>query len=405
MVNKERLWERLRTLGKIGENSDGSVTRFPFTEEDRRAAGYLKRWMEEAGLSVREDGAGNIIGEWKGSDKSSLCIMTGSHYDTVQRGGKFDGTVGILAAIEAVQTMRESQFIPKRTLRIIGFKDEEGNRFGYGMIGSKAVCGLTDAEGLKSKDEAGITLCQAMKDFGLQPDKLSSCEMNDLQMFIELHIEQGKVLEENHAQIGIVTAIAGVTRFEITITGESGHAGSTPMKERKDPVVAMCRLIGKITSLAEKSESFRATVGQITTVPGVRNVICEKVIFSLDVRTFDSREASLFTKTMENYGKELEVQHGVQIRFLPELSNPPHLCSEKYRHILADICREKNIRALSLPSGAGHDCMNFTGKCGTALLFVPSKNGLSHKKEEYTSKEDCAAGAEVLREFLKRTTS
>ncbi|CUX48413.1 Zn-dependent hydrolase [Clostridium sp. C105KSO13] len=403
MVNKEQLWEWIQTLGTIGKNPDGSVTRFPFTNEDREAGEYLKRLMREAGLAVREDAVGNIIGEWEGRDKSLPVVLTGSHYDTVQNGGKFDGTLGVLAAIESVQTMREAGFIPKHSIRVIGFKDEEGNRFGYGMIGSKAVCGLADPNKLKSKDENGITLYQAMKDFGVHPDKLDSCEMNDLQMFVELHIEQGKVLEERRAQIGIVTGIAGVTRFEVTVTGESGHAGSTPMKGRKDPVVAMSKWITRLTLLAETNEEIRATVGEITTVPGVRNVICAKVRFSLDIRALDNQEVRIFMKTMEAYGRELETQHGVQIQLVPELSNPSHLCSEKYRHIVDEICLEKNILAVSLTSGAGHDCMNFAGKCDTALIFVPSERGLSHRKEEYTSKEDCAVGAEVLCEFLKRT--
>lgn len=404
-INQERLWQDLTQLGRIGRTDAGGITRFPFTKEDREAGVYIENRMKEAGLIVRTDAAGNLIGTWKGTDETLPCVISGSHYDTVKEGGAFDGTLGILSAIEAVRTLREQGFVPKRTLRVIGFKDEEGNRFGYGMVGSKAITGRIDAAGLDSRDEDGITLFDAMKAYGLAPEHLADCKMDDAGLFVELHIEQGNVLASAHTTIGVVSGIAGLRRYTVEITGISGHAGATPMGLRHDPVPAMCTWIETVTRLATEKEGCVATVGRIETFPGVCNVICERVRFTLDIRSLREADIADIMNRMSDFGNTLPAASGIEVHMEETLRLPSLSCSEKYRALLSHICEEAGISRMPLVSGAGHDCMNFKDHCETAMIFVPSKHGWSHRKEEFTSKSDCAAGAQVLCRFLEEVLS
>ncbi len=195
-INEDRLWSDIQELGRIGRNSDGGITRLSFTPQDRQAQDWLETRMRDAGLAVREDAAGNLIGELYGSRPEKPCVMCGSHYDTVPEGGRFDGTLGILSALEAVRRIREQGIATERTIRLAAFKDEEGSRFGYGMVGSKSICGILDPAGLTSRDKDGISLEQAMTDYGCRPRQLASCRMEDVGAYLELHIEQGKVLED-----------------------------------------------------------------------------------------------------------------------------------------------------------------------------------------------------------------
>ena len=236
---------------------------------------------------------------------------------------------------------------------------------------------------------------QAMADYGCRPGQLASCKMEDVGTYLELHIEQGKVLEDHGASIGVVSGIAGLVRYTVEIRGESGHAGATPMKARKDPVPAMCRWIDRVTELAGARESCVATVGSITAYPGARNVICERVVFSLDLRSIrqeDLREIA-----------ELSSLHGVEVSLRPDQALPPCRCHEPLREAIKNICRSEGYSFMELMSGAGHDCMNFKDVCPTAMIFVPSEGGVSHRKEEFTSREDCARGAGVLLGLLLET--
>ncbi len=402
-INGDRLWSDIQELGRIGCNPDGSITRLSFTPQDRQAQDWLEARMADAGLLVREDAAGNLIGELSGSCPEKSCIICGSHYDTVPGGGRFDGTLGILSALEAVRRIREQGITTKRTIRLAAFKDEEGSRFGYGMVGSKAVCGMVDPAGLSSRDKDGITLEQAMTDYGCRPGELSSCRMEDAGAYLELHIEQGKVLENHGASIGIVSGIAGLVRYTVEIRGESGHAGATPMKARKDPVPAMCQWIGRVTELAEQRDSCVATVGSIAAWPGARNVICGRVVFSLDLRSIHEEDLRDIMDEMERYGAELSGLRGIRISLHQDLEIPPCRCHEPYREAIRHICRTEGYSFIELMSGAGHDCMNFKNTCPTAMIFVPSRGGLSHRKEESTSREDCACGAKVLLGLLLET--
>lgn len=395
-INEDRLWSDIQELGRIGQNPDGGVTRLAFTPQDRQAQDWLENRMRDAGLAVREDAAGNLIGERYGIRPEMPCVMCGSHYDTVPEGGRFDGTLGILAALEAVRRIGEQGISTERTIRVAAFKDEEGSRFGYGMVGSKSICGILDPAGLASRDKDGISLEQAMTDYGCRPGQLDSCTMEDVGAYLELHIEQGKVLEDHGTSIGVVSGIAGLVRYTVEIRGESGHAGATPMKARKDPVPVMCRWIDRVTELASQRESCVATVGSIAAYPGARNVICERVMFSLDLRSIYEEDLREIVDRMERYGAELSSLCGVEIGLRPDLALPPCRCHEPLREAIKHICRSEGYSFMELMSGAGHDCMNFKDVCPAAMIFVPSRGGLSHRREEFTSREDCARGARVL---------
>lgn len=402
-IDVDRLWSDIQELGAIGCNRDGGITRLPFTPQDRQAQDWLAAKMEAAGLSVREDAAGNLIGERCGRHPDEPCLLCGSHYDTVPGGGRFDGTLGILSALEALRTIREQNIMTDRTIRLIAFKDEEGSRFGYGMVGSKSICGILDPAGLGSTDRNGVTLEQAMTDYGCRPDMLESCRMTDAGAYLELHIEQGKVLEDHDVSVGIVSGIAGLVRYTVEILGESGHAGATPMNARKDPVTAMCRWITKVTELAEQRDSCVATVGSILTFPGACNVICGRVSFSLDLRSIHEEDLEGIMNEMEVFGRSLASLYGVEINLHQEQRLLPCHCHGPYREAIRSICEAEGYSHMELMSGAGHDCMNFKDMCPTAMIFVPSAGGLSHRKEEFTSKEACACGTQVFFRLLLMT--
>ena len=400
-INAGRLWQHIEELGRIGRNTDGSVTRFPFTKEDLAAQKLLCQYMEGAGLSVETDAAGNLIGRWtEPGCENTPPVLTGSHYDTVLNGGRFDGTRGVLGASEAVQTMKEAGIRPAYPICVVGFKDEEGNRFGYGMIGSKSICGIVSKEGLDSEDQDGISLRQAMTAYGLQPEQVQTCRIAPVKAMLELHIEQGKVLENHHKQIGIVDGIAGLVRYRIEIHGESGHAGATPMADRKDPVVAMSRWILKVTELASDRASCVATVGSIRTFPGTCNIIADHVEFTLDLRSIHETDIREIMAQMQEESRMLEKTFGVQITCHLEQQLAPVLCDDSIKDTVQQICAAHDIPHMHLMSGAGHDSMNFKDVCPVGMIFVPSKDGYSHRKEEFTSEADCAAGAQMLMEVL-----
>lgn len=404
IINENRLWKHLRQLAEIGKNQDGSITRLPFTPQDRQAELLILTFMKEAGLETRRDAAGNLIGRWMPEDPAPVGgiapIIAGSHFDTVLKGGAFDGCLGLLGAIEAVQTLRESGFSPSCPIYVIGFRDEEGNRFGYGMIGSRSICGKVKPEGLLSRDQDGICLKDAMTDFGLDPSRLDTCRIFPVRAMLELHIEQADMLEQTGNTIGIVEGIAGLERHTIRIEGNSAHAGATPMKCRKDPVPAMSRWILEITRMAQEREHCVATVGNIHTSPGACNIICDHVEFSLDLRSLRDQDRKEIMEEMEVLERQLESRDGIRITRRMDQEIPSAPCDTRLKKSMEEICRKNGYSFCHLMSGAGHDSMNFSGLCPISMIFVPSVDGRSHRKEEFTSSRDCAAGVQVLMEMI-----
>jgi allantoate deiminase len=403
-IDADRLWSRLLALAEIGKSEDGGVTRLSFTEEERAAKDLVASYMREADLEVCEDAAGNLIGRREGRVRDAPVVLAGSHVDSVRNGGNFDGPLGVLGAVEALQTMNERGVETERPVEAVVFTDEEGARFSFGMIGSRALAGRLGPGDLAHEDADGLSIAEAMRATGLGPARIGDAARakGSVHAYVELHIEQGAILESKDLRVGIVTGIAGPVWLRVTLTGEAAHAGTTPMNLRRDALAAGAQIIEIIEQEAARTGTSVATVGQLELEPGGINIIPGRVAFSLDLRDIDEdvrdgvearimREAAL---VCEKRGVELETETLQRL--------PPAPCSVLVRDAIKEACTELGFEPFELASGAGHDGMHLTEVCPIGMIFVRSKDGLSHNPAEYSSKEDCAAGANVLyRTLLK----
>jgi len=402
LINKERLWARLMELGEIGKQDSGGVTRFSFTTEERLAKDLVTSYMKEAGMTVREDAVGNLIGRKEGEDSKAPLVMLGSHIDTVPHGGKFDGALGVLAGIEAVQAMNEQNLKHLHPIEVIAYTDEEGSRFHFGMTGSRAVAGNLNEDDLLNIDGEGVSIATAMRSVGLNPEHILQAKKNpeDVKAYLELHIEQGRVLENNDLPVGIVTGIAGPFWTKWTLTGESGHAGATPMGIRKDPLTTAGLILSNIEEEAMKYPDTVATVGQFAIKPGGINVIPSHSIFTLDLRDVDESTRDIVESTIKENATRICNERDVKLEIETMQRIKPAICSESIQQIIKNACSKNNVSPFTLPSGAGHDGMQFGELCPFGMIFIRSKNGVSHNPEEWSSKEDCAKGTEVLYDTL-----
>lgn len=404
-INAGRLWKRLMELGEIGRRESGGVTRFSFTEEERSAKDLVVRFMQEAGLSVREDAAGNLIGRREGSDPGAPVILTGSHIDTVPDGGKFDGALGVLAAVEALQAMEEQGVATVHPIEVAAFTDEEGSRFGFGMLGSRAMAGTLRLEDLGHKDAEGISIADAMRSAGLRPERLHEAAKapEQVKAYVELHIEQGKVLENLGAPVGLVTGIAGPLWQQITITGQAGHAGATPMNLRKDPLQAAAEVLNYIYAETAEFPNAVATVGKLRTHPGGINVIPGEVQFSLDLRDIDEADRNALEGRIRDYASQVCRKRGLELKIDLLQRVAPAPSSPEVKEAVACAGRLAGLGDLpELVSGAGHDGMQFSGKWPIGMIFVRSRGGISHHPGEWSSEADCGLGARVLYHALLR---
>lgn len=410
MVLKEkRLTAHLKRTGEIGRREGGGITRPGFSEEYKQAVKELKEMMEEAGLTVTEDRVGNVFGRREGKCSGAPAIMAGSHLDTVTDGGLYDGNLGIHAALEAVHRMNDNHVVTDHPIEIAAFNAEEGSEMG-GTFGSRVMTGRQDLEekGLKEK----------LSHYHLTPEDLKSSvrDMSRIAAFVELHIEQGAFLESEHLDIGIVDGIVGITRYQIHIEGESNHAGTTPMKVRRDPVTAAAVLIGEINRKAlEYGPPFVATVGNIEVRPGMYNVIPSDVTLYLELRDMDQKRIDRFVEELKKLtaaGEESEGEKNpgsgallrtVQIKYELQVNKPSKkLSSEVMEAIEAACAGAKDIRYAVMSSGAGHDTKEIIYQVPSAMIFVPSVGGISHSPKEFTTEEQMEKGVEILYETLLR---
>ena len=399
MIDGERLWRRISDLGEIGEQEAGGVTRLSFTEEERAAKDRVSSYMEEAGLSVYEDAVGNLFGRREGRDPGSPTVLVGSHVDSVYNGGNFDGPLGVLAGIEVLQTMEEQGIETEHPIEVVAFTDEEGARFSLGMIGSRALAGKLTAEDLETYEDAeGVSVAEAMRACGLDPERLGDAARSEgsIKAYVELHIEQGRVLESEDIPVGVVTGIAGVVWLRFILDGETGHAGATPMNLRRDSLAAAAEIIGLVEVEAARTGTTVGTVGQLDLEPGGINIIPGKVRFSLDLRDIDEGvRDGVEGRIMERAGEACR-RRGVELEVETLQRVAPAPCSDPVRIAVERACERLGIRPHALPSGAGNDGMQLADLCPMGMIFVRSKDGVSHNPDEWSSREDCAAGAEVL---------
>ncbi|PKG25344.1 Zn-dependent hydrolase [Niallia nealsonii] len=397
-INKDRLFSRLIELGNIGKGISGGVSRIAFSEEDKRGLELIESYMKEAGLCVRYDFAGNLIGRKEGENPSAPVVLTGSHSDTVYEGGKFDGSLGIIGGIEVLQVMKEQGIITEHPIEVIAYRDEEGCRFKAGYSGSRAMTGKWNSETLNYMDSNGMTIRDVLKLNGFDPNKVHEAQRSrkSVKAHVELHIEQGKVLEQKQQSVGIVSGICGSSRGRILLRGEAGHAGTTPMNLRRDPLVAAAKIIQMINEEANKTLTTVGTVGKLEVFPGGANVIPDRVEFSVDIRDLNGNVRDTVEEKVLLRAKEICQESGINMEVLVWRKGESKLCSESIQNIIKDACLKSSVDVFSLPSGAGHDSGNFDGFCPMGMIFVRSKDGVSHHPAEWSSPEDCVIGTNVL---------
>jgi allantoate deiminase len=403
-IDADRLWSRLSELAEIGKSEGGGVTRLSFTEEERAAKDLVASYMRQAGLAVREDAAGNLIGRREGRVGDAPVVLTGSHVDSVRNGGDFDGPLGVLGAVEALQTMDEGGVETERPVEVIAFTDEEGARFSFGMIGSRATAGTLTPDHLAHEDENGMSIAEAMHASGLDPGRIDEAARasGSVYAYVELHIEQGRTLESKDLPVGVVTGIAGPAWLRFNLSGEAAHAGTTPMNLRRDALVAAAEVIGRIEREAARTGTSVGTIGQLDLSPGGINIIPGQVSFTLDLRDIDEDVRNDLEARITHESALLCEKRGVELETKTLQRLPPAPCSDLVRDAAREACETLGYKPFGLASGAGHDGMHLAELCPIGMIFVRSKDGLSHNPAEYSSKEDCAAGAEVLyRTLLK----
>lgn len=394
---------RIGALGAISETPD-HLTRIFLSPEHRAAADLLLSWMRDGGMTAHLDAIGNVCGRYEGERAGLPCLMLGSHYDTVRDAGKWDGPLGLITAISCVADLhRRGKRLPF-AVEVTGFADEEGVRFASTLLGSRAVAGTFDESVLGSKDSAGLTMREALTTFGLDPDHIGAAARvrGELLAYIELHIEQGPVLEGLDLPVGIVTAISGATRLAASLTGMAGHAGTVPMLLRRDALAGAAECIVEIEQFCRTDQDgLVGTVGYIDARPGATNVIPGQVSFTIDIRAPSDAHRKLavadIVRRIENIARRRKLQ--LQLDVTHENRTVP--CAPWLRDRMSEAVAAEGIRAFELPSGAGHDGMAMIDIADVAMLFVRCRGGISHHPDEHVDPADAAAGAGVLLRLIE----
>ncbi len=394
-ASADRLQARITALAKFGANPEGGVSRVAFSEADVAGRAYIRKLMEEAGLTVRVDTAANMIGRREGTDPKLPAIMIGSHIDSVPGGGNYDGDVGVLGAIEVAQLLRDSGVKLRHPLEVVSFTDEEG-----GLIGSLAMTGRLEPSALDVMSHSGKTIRDGIRAVGGDPERLEEArrKRGDLAAFVELHIEQGAILDEANIDIGVVEGIVGIRWWDVTVQGFANHAGTTPMNRRRDALLSAAELVQAVNRVATSAPGRQvATVGRIRAEPGAPNVIPGKVVLSLEVRDLDAKKMEQVYASIRAEADSIAKARNTPFTFDEiKVSSEPAPTDERMRRIIAAAAQSLGLTHRLMPSGAGHDAQDMTHLAPTGMIFVPSKDGISHSPKEYTSPQDMANGANVL---------
>jgi N-carbamoyl-L-amino-acid hydrolase len=368
---------------------------------------WLAQRFADAGLSVRIDSAGNLIGRREGAQPALGVIAVGSHSDTVPSGGRFDGIAGIATALEVVRALRDAGTRIEHTIEVIDFLAEEPSEYGLSCVGSRGMAGALDAHMLDLTEPGGKTLRDALRRIGGDPDRLAAARRNDVRAFVELHIEQGIVLESRSLDVGIVTSIVGIRRIEIVFEGAAAHAGTMPMGLRRDALVAAANTVASVrriaeTLAAEGADYFVATVGILTVEPGASNVIPGRCRMVIDARTSNPALTLRFVDAVDRDSAEHAATARVVRASLVTLSDgPPAACDPMLREALRSSAQALGLRETDLASGAGHDAAFMSRICPAAMVFVPCRDGKSHAPEEWADRDAIAAGAAVVLAAVK----
>lgn len=397
----KRIIEECRLIATMTEEPGRTTRRFltPPVHEVHR---HLRSRMQRLGMSVRVDAVGNLRGLWKPADTPAPArLLLGSHIDTVPDAGAFDGILGVVLALELVESAKAHRL--SLALEVISFSEEEGVRFGFPFIGSRAVAGRFDQSFFMQKDAEGTSIRQAIADFGLDSENLQDALADEHAIgFIELHIEQGPVLEAEGLKVAAVTSIVGQTRLELKFTGHASHAGTTPMHLRHDALAAAAEWISKVEALALKTEGLVATVGKLEVHPNAGNVIAGSAEFSLDIRHVrDTIRETAVDDLVHQAGSSAE-RRGLKLKWTKKMDEPSVPMDERLTAFMTDAIEAAGFPAKAMPSGAGHDAMIMAGRMPTAMLFLRSPGGLSHHPDEAVREEDVEAALQVGEKFLER---
>jgi N-carbamoyl-L-amino-acid hydrolase len=399
-VDAGRVMARLEALGEIGRTAEGGVSRPAFGDPDIQARSYVMGLMKDLGLEVRIDSVGNIIGRRSGKDKEAPPIVIASHLDTVPNGGKYDGALGVIAALECVQAVEESGIETRHPVEVIVFTDEEG-----GLIGSRGLSGELDDKTLDLMSQSGKTVREGITALGGNPGLIKEAARvrGDVFSYLELHIEQGSILDTRGVDIGVVEGIVGIARWDVTIEGASNHAGTTPMAERRDALLAAARLILAVNRIviAEPGRQV-GTVGRIQAEPGAVNVIPGKVVMSLELRDLSLDKVRRLFSLIQAESGQIGKETNTVISFTTVEETAPSLTDPRLRNLIRASATELGLSSLDLPSGAGHDAQSIARIAPVGMIFIPSVGGISHSPNEFSRPDDIANGARVLlRTLLK----
>jgi allantoate deiminase len=383
---------RCEDLGRLSEEPN-RLTRTFLSYPTKQAHTLLTMWMREAGLTVRTDAVGNVIGRLDGASPKTLLI--GSHIDTVPNAGKFDGVLGVILGIALARGVQQMGLQLPFSLEVVAFSEEEGVRFALPFIGSRALVGNLTPDLLEKTDAAGVTISQAILDFGLNPFELGSAKAQNLIGYLEFHIEQGPVLESKNLALGVVQGIAGQTRATLSLTGKAGHAGTTPMHLRQDALVAAALVVQEVERLAKATSGLVATVGKLEVEPGAGNVIPEKVSLSLDVRHLENPIRKRAVAELLDFAWQTARKRNLAFSHNILLEQPASPCDEMLSGFLGDALEDTGRKRFELASGAGHDAMILAQVTRTAMLFLRSPGGISHHPSEAVNAGDVRAALEV----------
>ena len=410
MINSKRFEANFNAISEFGALKGGGLTRLAFSKEDLEARKFLINLIEKNGFKLKIDNVGNIYAIYDdGCEADAKPVCVGSHIDSVPNGGFYDGTLGVMAGLEALTAIKEAGIKLKRPLWLINFSCEESSRFKTATIGSKIISGKLSQQRLHElKDEDGISLFEAMSAAGFKPQNLDEAILkeNSLHAYLELHIEQGPVLERSSISVGVVSGIAAPIRFEITIQGKADHSGATPMNMRSDALLAASHIIIAANKFAKNKKTAVATVGYVHAKPGVLNVVPGEARLGVDLRDIDKASLGELNLELRNFVGELscELKFSYEIRELS--SDEPVKLSKHAINLLEDEAKKLGIKTLTLPSGAGHDAMNLTKLASSVgMLFIPCVDGISHNTKEAINFKDAVAATKILTNALIRLSN
>jgi allantoate deiminase len=394
-----KLLDRLLALGQFGQDG-GLYYRTPFTPAETAAVDRVGEWMREAGLAVRRDGIGNVIGRVEGRARATKVVATGSHLDSVRDGGVFDGPLGVVAGIEAVGQLLAERGVPARPVEVIAFTGEEGSRFPIGLLGSRVMAGaLSPADAQAIRDRDGVPLVEAIAQAGLGAGGLAGVARDDLGCLVELHIEQGPILERAGIQVGVVETIVGLHGFNAVVHGQADHAGTTPLDMRADALLGAAEMVLALPEVVRPSGGV-VTVGQLEVAPGSSNVVPGRVVFSVDLRHAKPADLARLRGEVQARAEAIARSRGLRLEWRPRYAESPVTTDAGLRARIQRAADALGFTSRPIVSGAGHDSQAIAARCPVAMIFTPCRGGFSHRPDEFADVPMLDPGFAVLKRTL-----